>query len=254
MKKIILIIGCLALSVMLLFIFLASLGGLFAEDKQLGTAISLLAVSVFGFLLVFAVAKKHIFSHEDSKTTHQSENENTANNEKLYTYEDIVRREVMASDLFEDMYKEKIIEYQLQFESLHMKSPEFIPIGDDSDILSLDEKKELGLNTRAKYQKYLVFLLTDKGLHYQNNNPKEILMFAVNKASNIISLQKEIARSQKLGITKMKVSPIGDQRDCEWCLSMKNKVVPLNLEFIDEVLDNCACEYPRIVIMPEIKF
>lgn len=252
MKKLILIISCIVLSVMLLFIFIASFGGLFAEDRELGAAIPLLVISALGFLLVFAIAKKHIFSHKDNEIAHQRENENTVNNEKLYTYEDIVRREVMASDLFENMYKEKIIEYQLQFERLHMKSPEFIPIGDDSDILSLDEKKELGLNTRAKYQKYLVFLLTDKGLHYQNNNPKEILMFAVNKASNIISLQKEIARSEKLGITRMKVSPIGDQRDCEWCLSMKDKIVPVSLDFVNDVLSNCRCDYPRILVQPQI--
>lgn len=254
MKKLILIIGCIALSVMLLFIFIASLGGLFGEDKQLGTAIPLLVVSVFGFLLVFAIAKKHIFSCKYDKDTQQDKNKNIANNKKLYTYEDIIRKEVAASDLFEDMYKEKIVKYQLQFETLHMKSPEFVPLGDDSDILSLDEKKELGLNPRVKYQRYLTFLLTDKGLHYQNGNIKGILMLAVHKAKNIISLQEDIIRSQGIGLTRMKVMPVGDERDCDWCLSMKNKIVPVSLDFVDEVLDNCTCEYPRLLVLSQIDF
>lgn len=254
MRKIVLIAGCLLLSAMSLFVFIASIGGLLAEDKELNIAIPLLVASIIGFLLVFMIAKKYIFSCKHDKDAQQDKNKSIANNKKLYTYEDIIRKEVMASDLFEDMYKEKIIKYQLQFETLHMKSPEFVPLGDDSDILSLDEKKELGLNPRVKYQRYLTFLLTDKGLHYQNGNIKGILMIAVHKAKKITSLQEDIIRSQGIGLTRMKVMPVGDERDCDWCLSMKNKIVPVSLDFVDEVLDNCTCEYPRLVVLPQIDF
>lgn len=240
---------------MSLLIFIASLGNLFLDEKDLGVAIPLLLVSILGFLMVFWIAKNHIFNHKDKGAIPQNKGEDlSVDSEELYTYEDIVRGEVMASDLFEDVYKGRIIEYQLQFESLHMKSPEFIPIGDDSDILSLDEKKELGLNPRVKYQRYLTFLLTDKGLHYQNGNIKGILMLAVHKAKNIISLQEDIIRSQGIGLTRMKVMPAGDERDCDWCLSMKNKIVPVSLDFVGEVLDNCTCEYPRLLVLPQIDF
>ena len=254
MRKIVLIAGCLVLSVMSLFVFIASLGGLLAEDKELSIAIPLLVVSIVGFLLVFILAKKHIFSCKYDRNIQQDKNKNAINNKKLYTYEDIIRKEVMASDLFEDMYKEKIIKYQLQFETLHMKSPEFVPLGDDTDVLSLDEKKELGLNPRVKYQRHLTFLLTDKGLHYQNGNIKGILMLAVYKANSIINMQNSIIRFQGTGLKSMKVSIVDDERDCNWCLSMKNKVIPVSLDFVDDVLDNCTCEYPRLLVLPQIDY
>lgn len=252
MKKIILIIGCLVLSVMLLFIFLASLGGLFAEDKQLGTAIPLLAGSVFGFLLVFAIAKKHIFSHEDSKTTHQSENENTVNNEKLYTYEDIVRGAVMSSDFINPIFKEKVIEFQLPLKKYDLINDKDIDFCNEDKFLDSHEKKELGLDINKEYQRSLSIVLTERAPNYGKASSRRVLVYASHKASCIDKMQDEIIRAQKLKIVSMKASPVGDERDCEWCLSMKDKIVPVSLDFVNNVLSNCRCDYPRLVIKPQI--
>lgn len=255
MKKLILIVGCLAISIMSLFIFIASFGSLFHDEKDLEIAIPFLLISVFGFFIVYLIAKKHIFNHKDKRAIPQNKDEDlSADSEELYTYEDIVRAEIEASDLIEPLFKERVLEFQLQFDESKSPDSERFHLGDENDLLSVDEKKELGLNTRMKIPRYLSFALTDKGLHYKGRNPLSVFGLIPFKANHIIALQNEILRSQDLGMTSMKISSVGDERDCDWCLSMKDKVAPVSLDFVNDVLSNCRCEYPRILVQPQISF
>lgn len=170
MRKIVLIAGCLVLSVMSLFVFIASLGGLLAEDKELSIAIPLLVVSIVGFLLVFILAKKHIFSCKYDRNTQQDKNKNAINNKKLYTYEDIVRKEVMASNYISPIFKEKVIEFQLSLKEYDRINYKDIDFCNEDKFLSAYEKQVLGLDVGKEYQRSLFLVLTENAPDYGKKN------------------------------------------------------------------------------------
>lgn len=255
MKKTILIISCLVLSVMSLFVFTASLGSLFSDEKDLGVAIPLLLVSILAFFIVFLIAKNHIFDRKDNKASSQNKSDSfSGDSEKLYSYEDIVRGEVMASNYINPIFKEKVIEFQLSLKKYDRINDKDIDFCNEDKLLSAYEKQELGLDVSKEYQRALFLVLTESAPDYGKKRSQRALVLASYKARFIDRMQDDIIKANKLKLTYMKISLAGDGRDCDWCLSTKDQIIPVSLDFVNDVLSNCRCEYPRMLVMPQINF
>lgn len=109
------------------------------------------------------------------------------------------------------------------------------------DCLTLEEKKELGLNTRRKYSRELINALTKKGLTAENPNIllENIWLAAFHK----VSRKYELQRLKDLGVKYVQILDCNDERDCKAIKKCKKRWL------IDEVpelpLPNCNADYCR---------
>jgi len=106
--------------------------------------------------------------------------------------------------------------------------------------LSVDEKKALGLNTRLSITKELIDILTPEGI--AQTDPKSILERIFYKATFENTREKEIQRLRKIGIKTFMLQPSNSEKDCQWCQSMKDKVLPVSTDINSLIEENCKCE------------
>jgi hypothetical protein len=109
------------------------------------------------------------------------------------------------------------------------------------DLLSVDEKKSLGLNARQKYSREFIDCLTPSGLKHEE--PKSIIEDTWYKHFHSVCRKYDILRFKNTGIKKVEIIDCGDERDCSKIKKLKK------VWSIDEVpelpLPGCTAKYCR---------
>jgi hypothetical protein len=109
------------------------------------------------------------------------------------------------------------------------------------DCLTLDEKKQFGINTRLKFSREMFDALTEIGIKYQD--PKEIIKNIWYKNFHKTHRKYELHHMKCLGIKTVKIENCGDERDCKAIKRLK-KVWPID-EVPELPLPNCKADYCR---------
>lgn len=120
---------------------------------------------------------------------------------------------------------------------------------DGDSYLTVDEKKNLGLNTRMKYTKKFIEYFDPKS--FKSIEPKEFLECMHLDAFHRLSRKNDLKRYKELGfVKKVKIVPVGDCRDCNKIKRLK-KIY--NIEEVPELpisgCDSpyCRCSYEAII-------
>ena len=121
----------------------------------------------------------------------------------------------------------------------------------DGELLTLEEKRALGINTRLKITRQLYEVLTPEGIEF---GPKRVLEPLYLKATFNHNRHREIARMKGLGITQYSPLACGDNADCEWCKSIDGKMISVEVDFVQLINENCTCAYCRCVLQAKIDF
>lgn len=121
----------------------------------------------------------------------------------------------------------------------------------DGELLTLEEKRSLGINTRLKITRELYEVLTPAGLEF---GPKKVLESLYLKATFDHNRHRDIARMKGLGIKQYSPMCCGDNRDCGWCTSMDGKLISVEVDFVELIKENCTCDYCRCVLQAKINF
>ncbi|WP_085747312.1 hypothetical protein [Pseudomonas sp. R45(2017)] len=119
----------------------------------------------------------------------------------------------------------------------------------DGKLLSLEEKRSLGINTRLKITRELYEVLTPAGLEL---GPKKVLESLYLKATFDHNRRREVARMKSLGIKQYSPLSCGDNRDCDWCTSMNGKLLSVEVDFVQLIKENCTCDYCRCVLLAKV--
>ncbi|MFV3380295.1 hypothetical protein [Pseudomonas sp. NY15354] len=121
----------------------------------------------------------------------------------------------------------------------------------DGALLSIEEKRSLGINTRLKVTRELCDVLTPAGLAF---GPTNVLQSLYLKATFDHNRHRDIARMKSLGIKEFSPMSCGDNRDCDWCASMNGKLISVEVDFVQLIKENCTCDYCRCVLKAKIDF
>lgn len=120
---------------------------------------------------------------------------------------------------------------------------------DKNDFLTLEEKKSLNLNARAKYPRELINGLTEKGLGAAKNRDFIKNMFLRN--FHKVSRKYELSHLKESGCKYVTISNSGDERDCKAIKRLK-KHWPID-EVPELPLSNCNSEYCRCCYIADEK-
>lgn len=121
----------------------------------------------------------------------------------------------------------------------------------DGELLTLEEKRSLGINTRLKITRDLYEVLTPEGIEF---GPKRVLEPLYLKATFNHNRHRAIAKMKSIGITQYSPMSCGDTRDCKWCTSMDGKLISVEVDFVQLIKENCTCDYCRCVLQAKINF
>lgn len=119
------------------------------------------------------------------------------------------------------------------------------------NILSTEEKRALGLNTKVNFTQEFVAVLTKEGMDLQN--PKNILTEIYNKVTISKATRDSFKKALKAGIKKFILKSSGSGDPCQWCISNENK--EFGTEALETLDKNCTCiPYTCSYIKPVIEF
>ena len=120
---------------------------------------------------------------------------------------------------------------------------------DKKDYLTLEEKKELGLNTKRKYSRELINGLTEKGLAAENPNVlvENIWLANMHKVSRKYKLQE----LKDAGFKYVRILDCNDARDCK-AVKLCKKRWPID-EVPELPLPNCDAPYCRCMYISDVK-
>jgi hypothetical protein len=114
------------------------------------------------------------------------------------------------------------------------------------DILSVEEKRAMGLNTRMKYSKAFIEYFNPSAL--KTIEPKSILENMHLNAFNRVARKRDLRRFTEVGVVRqVKIVPIGHGQDCEKIRHFK-KIY--NLDEVPE-LPLAECSAPFCLCMYE---
>lgn len=119
----------------------------------------------------------------------------------------------------------------------------------DGQLLSLEEKRSLGINPRLKITRELYEVLTPEGVEL---GPKKALEPLYLKATFNHTRHRNIARMKSAGITQYSPMSCGDGRDCDWCSSMDGKLISIEVDFVQLIKEKCTCDYCRCVLQTKL--
>ena len=121
---------------------------------------------------------------------------------------------------------------------------------DGDSILTVDEKKKLGLNTRMKYSKKFIEYFNQES--FKAIEPKHTLECMHLDAFHRVSRKNELIRYKELGFVKqVKIVPAGDCRDCDK-IKMIKKIYNIN-EVPKLPIQGCDSPYCRCMYQPIIR-
>lgn len=119
------------------------------------------------------------------------------------------------------------------------------------ELLSLEEKRSHGINTKLKITRELFEVLTPEGLEY---GPKKALRQLYIKANFNHNMHSHVERMKMSGITQYTPMSCGDGRDCEWCTSIDGKKISITVDFVQLVKEHCTCDCCGCVIKANLDF
>ncbi|OKP02619.1 hypothetical protein [Xenorhabdus eapokensis] len=152
-------------------------------------------------------------------------------------FNEFLRREVYRSTYIKTEHRELI------YNHITRK----IDILKNGTELTKEEKIKLKINTRVKYTtKELISSLTDLGLQEYSFNPKIVLNDLYHSARSKLHNAKELQKIKKSIDAKTAIYRCaGDSDDCDWCLKMEGKKLPVDIDIIKLIEDNCTCSFNR---------
>jgi hypothetical protein len=155
--------------------------------------------------------------------------------------EEYFRDEVERTPFFKQEFKQLVLDHLLQKNSLTKTG----------NNLTVEEKRELGINTRLSITKELAQSLSSEGLNLEN--PKLALEEIYYRVMTTKARIDNFARAIKIGIKKFKLLASGDGSECEWCRS--NSDHEFGLDILDQIEMQCRCRpYSKCVINPVVEF
>jgi len=215
--------------------------------------LSLIAAVTLAVIAIFFTRRtKRSAKPEDSihsgygipMTEQEIESERQSNNQIL----ELLERNIVASGLFRT---EKIPELiaTLREGSTPFGRTNTRVAFDGGPLLTVGEKRALGLNTRMKYSKKFIEYFEPSAL--RTIEPKATLECMHLDAFHRVSRQKELLSFKKLGFVKeVEILPCGDSRDCGKIKRLK-KIY--RLEEVPELpLPGCDAPYCRCMYVPII--
>lgn len=116
-------------------------------------------------------------------------------------------------------------------------------IFDKTILLTTEEKRQLGLNTRQKIPMGLLMFFDTtkiKGLDLKMEI-KKVYLRAAAKARLI----EDCENAKKLGVKQIMYHCCNDERDCQWCKDNNGRIFFVQSHPVDIVLDGCKCDYNR---------
>ncbi len=147
-------------------------------------------------------------------------------------------RLLSASTLFKPEKREVLLKHIRGSINLHQVEP----------FLSADEKRALGLNTRAKFSAAFVECLTPEGVAH--DDPKGALA-AIGHMAFHKAARAQTLRSFKLaGIDQLEILNCGDSRDCAWSRKKANRLHPVTTDVEALIEQHCDAEYCRCILSP----
>jgi hypothetical protein len=114
------------------------------------------------------------------------------------------------------------------------------------EVLSVEDKRSLGLNTRMKYSRTFIDYFDPVSLKIIE--PKSILTNMHVGAFHRVSRRRNLMRFRSLGVKRVRIIPVGDGRDCDKIVHL-NKVYELN-DVPDLPLQGCNAPYCRCMYEP----
>lgn len=129
-----------------------------------------------------------------------------------------------------------------------------IDILKSSNVLSLEDKRSLGINTRLKITRELVAVLNDAGLNL--DHPAAVITEMWVRATLRKSRHDKLERLRSGNIfKKFKLMSCGDGNDCLWCKEMQTREFDVQFEIESAISSNCRCaQHCKCIIQPIIEF
>ncbi|OCL96862.1 hypothetical protein [Arcobacter porcinus] len=131
----------------------------------------------------------------------------------------------------------------------------FINSIEGNTVLSVQEKKDLGLSTRHKATKEILDFLNLNNIpseKLKTTSLKKIILNFYNRVYSKSNYYFNFEEYKKINITKVKYIVGVLETSCKWCVENDNKI--FNVEDFIEIMDNnCKCEHNGNVVMAEIK-
>lgn len=120
------------------------------------------------------------------------------------------------------------------------------------NVLTADEKRSLGLNTRISITHELMNVLTSDGL--KKSDPKKILVSLYCSAIFQKKILEDMVRYKNAGLEYVQFMGVGDEKECSWCRSQHRKLFPVSCDFRAIIEQGCECEeHCRAVLVPVIE-
>jgi hypothetical protein len=118
-----------------------------------------------------------------------------------------------------------------------------------NEVLTVEEKKSLGLNTRMKYSKAFIEYFDPTTL--RNIEPKALLEDMHLDAFHRVARKRDLLKFRDLGFVKqVKIVPVGDERDCDKIKRFK-KIHDIG-DVPELPLPGCTAPYCRCMYEPVI--
>lgn len=119
--------------------------------------------------------------------------------------------------------------------------------------LTIEEKKELGINARLSVTKELIAVLTNEGISHEEK-PRDIIENIYHRARTEKYRIDELEKIKQSEVSKkIKLMNCEDERTCEWCKSTKNKEFSIKEDINLLVKSNCKSAYCRCALQAVIK-
>lgn len=147
-------------------------------------------------------------------------------------------RLLSASTLFKPEKRDVLLQHLRGSDNLHKVEP----------FLSADEKRALGLNTRAKFSTAFVDCLTHAGIAH--DDPKRALAVIGHLAFSRAARAHTLRSLRELGFKRLEILDCNDERDCNWIRKNENRFQPVTADIEALIEQNCDAEYCRCTIVP----
>jgi hypothetical protein len=163
-----------------------------------------------------------------------------ANNYERST-EEYFYAEVENCPYFKAEFKHSVLDHLLHKKSLNKTG----------NNLTVEEKRDLGINTRLSITKELAQVLSSEGLSL--DNPKVALEVMYYRVTTSKAMIDNFVRAQKIGIKKFKFLASDDGSECDWCRSNSDR--EFGLDILEQIKTQCRCSpYSKCVVNPVIEF
>lgn len=115
-------------------------------------------------------------------------------------------------------------------------------------VLTADEKRELGINTRFKVHEGQVQSLTHDGLAF---GPLNVLSIIQLRAEGRLARINQVRQLKEAGFKAFQMLSPADDRECDWCKKQNEIELPIDTDIDKLYQRNCTCVYCRCVAVAD---